>query len=116
MEIEFDGVEIMYETTMKAAHEWVEQIQEKYASKIMVDVEKDESDCFHVFIETTNSISELSVSKPNFAPYRWVAFLVMDVRKSTDSLPVFSYYDKDTDSVEKIINQLNTGISISVSL
>ncbi len=41
----------MYETTMKAAHEWVEQIQEKYASKIMVDVEKDESDYFHVFIE-----------------------------------------------------------------
>lgn len=42
----------------------VEKIQGINASEIIIDVEKDDIDCFHVFIETTNSISELSVSKP----------------------------------------------------
>lgn len=106
----------MYQVIMKAAHEWVEQIQVKYASKITVDVEKDEANCFHVFFETPNSISELCVSIPYFAPYHCVSFLVMDVRKSVDSLPVFHYYDKDSDTVEEIFNQLNAGIAISVSL
>ena len=106
----------MYQAIMKAAREWVEQIQEKYASKITVDVERDEVDCFHVFIETPNSISELCVSKPYFAPYRYVSFLVMDVHKSVDSLPVFHYYDKDSDTVEEIFNQINAGIAISLSL
>ena len=106
----------MYETIMKTAHKWIEQIQEKYMYKIKVDIEKDEIDCFHVFIETINAISELIVSKPDFAPYRWVSFQVMDVRRSVDSLPEFSYYDKPSDTVEEIINQLNAGIEVAVDL
>lgn len=106
----------MYEITMKAVHKWVEQIQGINASEIIIDVEKDDIDCFHVFIETTNSISELSVSKPFFAPCRWVSFVVMDIRERVDSLPVFSYYDKESDTVENIIAQLNAGIAIAISL
>ena len=100
----------MYQAIMKAAREWVEQIQEKYASKITVDVERDEVDCFHVFIETPNSISELCVSKPYFAPYRYVSFLVMDVHKSVDSLPVFHYYAFDLASWDDMSLPFNAPI------
>ncbi len=40
----------------------------------------------------------------------------MDIRERVDSLPVFSYYDKESDTVENIIAQLNAGIAIAIFL
>ncbi len=80
-----------------------------------IEVAKDEPDCFHVFFETTNCVSELVVNKPDYAPYRRVSFLVMSANEPVNSSPVFSYYDSDSDTTEEIINQLNIGLNAMFS-
>ena len=101
--------------TMETIHKWFEEKQkEEYISKIKIEVVKDEADCFHVFFETLNCISELVVNESNFAPYRWVCFQVMSVKNSTNSSPVFSFYDNSLDTIEEIINQLNIGIETMI--
>ena len=43
----------------------------------------------HVFFETETHISELIVNQPYFAPYRYVSFMVMDIKQELPE-PVFS--------------------------
>ena len=106
---------MVFNEIMKIVHKWFEQIQkEECASKMKIEVMKDEADCFHVFFETLNCISELVVNEPDFAPYRWVSFLVMSVKEPINSLPIFCYYDNSSDAAEEIINQLNNGIKVMI--
>ena len=106
---------MVFNEIIQVIHNWFEHLQkEEYASNMRIEVVKDEADCFHVFFETLNYISELMVHEPYFAPYRWVSFQVMSVKKPVSSSPVFTYYDSSSDTTEEMICQLNKGIKITI--
>lgn len=105
----------MFDEIIKAVHKWLEQTLTKYSSEIKADIQKDDADFLHVFLEGANYLSELTVSKPYFAPYRYVSFLVMSLSESVNAQPIFVYYDDNDDTTEKIIEELNRGIQISVN-
>lgn len=104
----------MFDEAIQSVRQWLYDISKKYDT-IKVEFQKDESDVIIADIDTERYIAQISISEPDFRPYRFVEFLVLDVREDVMQPPAFVYRDTDEDSISDIIENLNKGIDFIVS-
>lgn len=102
-----------FDKVLNAIHKWFNNIKVNYSSKIIIEIIQDNDLMLHVFFETETRISELIVNQPYFAPYRYVSFIVMDIKQELPE-PVFCYYDNNSCTIDDIINKLNSGIEAAL--
>ncbi len=93
---------------MKRAKEIVHREQSN--SEVEVFVKLDEKDNYEVFFDWVNCMGQLIISKPDFAPYRWVRMEILDL---TTERQLYLWQDSEGDSVEKNICRIEKGFSIA---
>ena len=106
-------MEMKFDEILNATREWFNNIKSNYSSKITIEIVQNNDVMLHVFFETETHISELIVNQPYFAPYRYVSFMVMDIKQKLPE-PVFCCYDNDLCTASDIINKLNAGIEATL--
>lgn len=79
-------------------------------------VEKDSPDGLWVVLDTDRALAELIVSEPDFAPYRFVSFTVLDPRLDVTAEPVFLFYDDTSHTIDDILRELDRGLEVIRSL
>lgn len=71
---------------------------------------------FRVVFETENALAELIAGDGAYAPYRFVSFVVVDVRQDVTAEPVFCFYDEESHSIGDILRELDRGLAIITAL
>ncbi|MEE1124581.1 MAG: hypothetical protein U0L18_01405 [Acutalibacteraceae bacterium] len=104
-----------FDNVMTTAFDWVKSIENKYKAQIKTEILEHTDILYRVVFEAEHSLAELIVDNPCFAPYRYVSFLIYSANHSSESEPIFSYYDNETSTIEEIIAQLNNGINVLIS-
>ena len=104
-----------FDNVMTTAFDWVKSIENKYKAQIKTEILEHTDILYRVVFEGEHSLAELIVDNPCFAPYRYVSFLIYSANHSSESEPIFSYYDNETSTIEEIIAQLNNGINVLIS-
>lgn len=104
-----------FDNVMTTAFDWVKSIENKYKAQIKAEIIEHTDILYRVIFEAEHSLAELIVGEPDFAPYRYVSFLVYSSKHSSEASPLFSYYDNETSTIEEIIAQLNNGINVLIS-
>ena len=69
----------------------------------------DREDSLRVILETENAMAELIVAQADFAPYRFVSFQILDIRRELRDGPVFCYYDNEGSTIDEILRELDRG-------
>lgn len=105
----------MYDEVLKSVNQWIFNVSKKYADLINIEIVSNNS--YHIIADLTTNryIAQLSVSKPDFRPYRFVEFYVLDINKNEMQPPAFVYGDKENESIFDIIDNLNKGIDFILS-
>ncbi|MBD5147071.1 MAG: hypothetical protein HDT21_14390 [Ruminococcus sp.] len=103
----------MFDEVIQSVRQWLYDISKKYDT-IKVEIQKDKSDVIIADIDNERYIAQISISEPDFRPYRFVEFLVLDVCGDVMQSPAFVYRDTDEDSISDIIENLNKGIDFIV--
>lgn len=100
----------MFQEVLEACKDWFYANQKLYADKLKMFVTKDDSKVFCANIETDVYLTSIFVSEPDYRPYRFVEFCVLDSRKDMYQTPAFWYGDEDGELVQSIIDNLNKGL------
>lgn len=101
----------MYDKVLQSVRQWLFNVSKKYSDLIKIEIADNNSEHFIAYMDTNHYMAELSVSKPDFRPYRFVEFYVLDINKDEMQEPAFVYGDKENDSISDIIDNLNRGIN-----
>lgn len=104
-----------FDTIMTTTSNWIKSTKNKYKAQIKTEIIEHTDILYRVIFETEHSLAELIVNEPDFAPYRYVSFLVYSAKHLSEAIPLFSYYDNEESTIEEIIEQLNNGIDALVS-
>lgn len=102
----------MFEETIKACKEWFRGIQVLYADKLDISIDVDDSKVFVANIDSNWYLGQLCISEPDFRPYNFVEFTILDIRQNIDQVPAFWYGDRVGDTIQEIINNLNRGLNL----
>ena len=97
-----------FREVLTAVRAWFESVQGKYGQRIREKVVLDSDTAFRIFFESADKMGELMVAEADFAPYRYVSFLILRM----DEEPVFCYYDSDASTLREIIGQLDAGLKM----
>lgn len=94
---------------------WIENNKSRFEEeRINVEVVKNNRDSYSVVFDFNNCMAEIDINKPDFAPYRYVAFEVVAIVDNVSKL-IYSWYDDDRTNIEEILFQLNKGIEYSTN-
>ena len=102
----------MYEEILKACKEWFYYIQVLYTDRLDIDIDVDNSKAFVANIDSDLYLGQLCISEPDFRPYNFVEFTILDIRQDIGKVPAFWYGDREGDTVQEIIDNLNRGLKI----
>lgn len=94
---------------------WVEEISEKYSDVLTVTIVKDEDKLFVANIDSDNYMSQISVSKPEWRPYRYIDFEVIDIFGDMNKQPKYIFVDDEYTSLEDIEASLGIGLEMILS-
>ena len=108
-----EGV-LMYEEILKSCKEWFYNIQVQYSDKLKFHIDLDDSKGFVANIDSDKYLSQLVVEDSDFQPYNYVEFTILDVHQDINQVPTFWYGDKEGDTVQEIINNLNLGLKVLI--
>ena len=100
----------MYDEVLQSVRQWLFDISNKYFDSVKIEIVSDNADSFIADLDTNRYVGQLTVSKSEFKPYRFVEFYVLDINKPKTSPPAFVYHDKQNDSISDAIGNLNVGI------
>lgn len=100
----------MYEEILKACKAWFYNIQALYADKLDIDIDVDNDKEFVANIDSDLYLGQLCVSEPDFRPYNYVEFTIVDIHQDIGKVPAFWYGDKEGDTAQEIIDNLNIGL------
>ena len=100
----------MFEEVLAACKKWFYDNQQLYSDKLNMFVTKDDSKVFFANIETDVYLSSICISEPDYRPYRFVEFVVLDSRKELNQTPPFWYGDEEGESLQSIIKNLYLGL------
>ena len=104
----------MYEEILKSCKEWFYNIQVQYSDKLKFHIDLDDSKGFVANIDSDKYLSQLVVADSDFQPYNYVEFTILDVHQDINQVPTFWYGDKEGDTVQEIINNLNLGLKVLI--
>lgn len=77
-----------------------------------IDIDVDNSKEFVANVDSGLYLGQLCISKPDFQPYNYVEFTIVDIRQDVGKVPVFWYGDKAGDTVQEIIENLNRALRV----
>ena len=97
MNQEFDDI-------LRAVRDWSDQVP--FSPEIL----RDDTDGLRIVWETATHLAELLVCRGECAPYRYVFFQLLDIRRDVDQAAVYTYYDGEDSTTEEILNALEQGI------
>ena len=89
---------------LTALRQWLGHVE------LPAQVLTDSPDGLRVIFETENAMAELLAGEGAYAPYRFVAFTVLDTRLDLDVGPVFCYYDHESHTIGDILRALDRGL------
>lgn len=93
---------------IKAVHSWTEQIERTYVNKLKVWHIKETENIFIADIDSENCLARLIVEPEGFHPHRHVEMTLVRINDGKrNAVPFYCYYDKNGDSIEDIINELD---------
>ena len=99
-------MEYDFHTILWAVRDWMAQVP------FTPDILHDDADGLRVIWETAEHLAELIVRESEYAPYKWVAFTILDVRLEPGQEPVYSYHDREGSSLEEILAALGRGVAM----
>ena len=102
----------MYEEILMACKEWIYNIQILYADKLDIDIEVDNAKELVVNIDSDIYLGQLCISEPDFRPYNFVEFTILDINQDIGKVPAFWYGDREGNNAQEIIDNLNIGIKL----
>lgn len=94
----------LFESTLRAVREWALRVP------LSPEVLRDDPDGLRVIWETSTHLAELIVSRGEYAPYRFVSLQVLDLLREPDQALVYSYFDSEDSTMDKILTALDRGI------
>ena len=101
----------MFDEILQTVKVWLTTMQLQYTD-ITVKKISHTPHGLTVHMESGRYIAQLNVSEPDFRPYRYAEFYILDAEKEIDSPPAYLFQDKDDDSVQDIIDGLTAGIHL----
>lgn len=93
---------------------WTEAVRGTYGANLKIEVLTDRSDSYRVIFDTENSMAELYIGEPDFAPYRYVSYEVAAVVEDKGACCVYWWYDDETCTLQDIIANLDKGIRFAM--
>ena len=96
----------LFESTMRAVREWALRVP------LSPEVLRDDPAGLRVIWETKTHLAELIVCRGQFAPYRFVSFQILDLRREVDQSPVYSYSDGEDSTMDGILTALDRGVEL----
>ena len=96
----------LFESTLRTVREWALRIP------LSPEVLRDDPDGLRIIRETKTHVAELIVSRGEFAPYRFVSFQVLDLRREVDQSPVYIYFDGEDSTTDEILTALDRGFEL----
>lgn len=93
----------LFESTLRTVREWALRIP------LSPEVLRDDPDGLRIIWETGIHLTELIVSRGEFAPCRFVSLQVLDLRREVDQSPVYSYFDGEDSTTDEILTALDRG-------
>lgn len=78
---------------------------------IVTNILVDTGEVLRAFFENEKYIAELVVEDGDFSPYRYVKMEILPLA-SKHPIPIYSWYDTQNDSVEKIVTNLQRGLDL----
>ena len=92
--------------------QWVESNHKTLKNKrVSIVTLKDDEACLRVELNFGECLSEIIVSEPDFAPYRYVSFQAARIANGIPDL-LYSWYDKEETTTQEIIENLNKAMNI----
>lgn len=88
---------------------WVERSNYTLGNDVKISVLADTTDSYVANFDFQSCMAELVVSHPDFAPYRFVSFMIAALVEGRPTF-VYTWYDKDGDDMETILEKLDEGI------
>lgn len=95
-----------FEKIHGAVRDWVVRVP------FPAEVLRDDPEGLRIIWESENDLAELIVCRAEYAPYRYVSFLILDVRLDPGQGPVYCYYDQEDSSVTEILAALERGMEM----
>lgn len=105
---------ISFETVKRAVCELVDEIEKLYAKELTVERVKDLPEIYMAFIYLENCGAQVVVSKPEWAPYRYVYFEVISILDKTTQI-VYTWCDCDKDDIDSIVKNLQKGVKYAIN-
>lgn len=96
----------------KDVRAWLDIVQKEYDKQIVFEIKRDDSERFCVQMETKSYIGELSVSNPDWAPFRYIDFMILNINAPLDDNIAFCFYDDEKSTKDDIVKNLNYGIGL----
>lgn len=95
-----------FEKILGAVREWAGSVH------FPAEVLRDDPEGLRIIWETEEYLAELIVCRAGYAPYRWVCFTILDVRREPGQEPVYCYYDQEDSSVSEVLAALECGAAM----
>ena len=96
----------LFESTLRCLREWARRVP------LSPEVLRDDPDGLRIVWETGTHLAELIVNRGEYAPYRFVSFQILDLRRDTDQASVYSYFDREDSTMDEILTALDRGIEL----
>lgn len=96
----------LFESTLRTVREWARRVP------LSPEVLRDDPDGLRIIWETGIHLAELIVSRGEFAPYRFVSFQILDLRRDMDQASVYIYFDGEDSTMDEILTALDRGIEL----
>ncbi|MNN18723.1 hypothetical protein D3C81_1319410 [compost metagenome] len=96
----------------QAVAQWLNDIGGRFKSKnISVETATDTEECLYVILNFGECMAAVVVTKPDFAPYRFVSFEAMDIVDGVHEM-IYSWYDEEGNTIEDITRNLDTALDV----
>jgi len=94
--------------------QWLLQNEVMFRSKnVVMEVVENSDERFYVILNFRKYMSAIIVATPDFAPYRFVAFELVEMVNDTPTMR-HSWYDSDDDAIEDIIENLEKSVNLAL--
>lgn len=105
----------MLDVILTAVRRRLAELPAEYGGGIAAEIRTDTAERLWVLLESARYFGEIEISPPDFRPYRYAAFQLLDKESDSQQAPAFVYYDREGDSADDVLAGLNRGFAKMVS-
>lgn len=105
----------MLDVILPAVRQRLAELPAEYGGRINAEIRTDTAERLWVLLESARYFGEIEISAPDFRPYRYAAFQLLDKESDPQKAPAFVYYDREGDSADDVLAGLNRGFAKMIS-